>query len=198
MPAVASRGDLWTPRPDIGGCASPHLPRHGRLTHCRACDDALVGRVDIRSGTPQPQAVERILRELPEWFGIESSIREYAEAPARLRNYVAISGDDETDPVGVLLLDRHFDEAAEIHLLAVTPTRHRIGIGSALVEAAEADLVRDGVRFLQVKTLGPSHKDPHYDATRAFYLRRGFCPLEEIHGLWPGNPCLVMVKSLTP
>jgi GNAT superfamily N-acetyltransferase len=155
-----------------------------------------VDRADIRSGTPQPQAVERILRELPEWFGIESSIREYAEAATRLHNYVAI-GDDEPQPVGVLLLDRHFDEAAEIHLLAVTPRLHRTGIGAALVEAAEADLVNDGVQFLQVKTLGPSRKDPHYDATRAFYLRRGFCPLEEIHGLWPGNPCLVMVKSLT-
>jgi hypothetical protein len=24
----------------------------------------------------------------------------------------------------------------------------------------------------------------------------GFRPLEEIHGLWPGNPCLIMVKVL--
>jgi GNAT superfamily N-acetyltransferase len=151
----------------------------------------------VRSGSGHPDAVERILRELPEWFGIESSIRDYVEAATRLDNYLAMV-DGDPEPAGVLLIDRHFDPAAEIHLLAVTPRLHRTGIGKALVENAEADLARSGVRYLQVKTLGPSRPDPHYDATRAFYLRCGFCPLEEIHGLWPGNPCLVMVKSLTP
>jgi GNAT superfamily N-acetyltransferase len=152
--------------------------------------------VEIRSGTPQPDTVERLVRELPEWFGIESAIREYIDAATRLDNYVATI-ESEPEPAGVLLLDRHFDEAAEIHLLAVTPRLHRTGIGTALIERAEADLVRSGASYLQVKTLGPSRPDPNYDATRAFYLRFGFCPLEEIHGLWPGNPCLVMVKSLT-
>ncbi|MGI8701500.1 MAG: hypothetical protein ACR2JU_09905 [Nocardioidaceae bacterium] len=33
-------------------------------------------------------------------------------------------------------------------------------------------------------------------ATRAFYLARGFEPLEEFQHLWPGNPCLLMVKVL--
>jgi len=32
--------------------------------------------------------------------------------------------------------------------------------------------------------------------TAAVLIGLGFRPLEEIHGLWPGNPCLVMVKSL--
>jgi len=26
----------------------------------------------------------------------------------------------------------------------------------------------------------------------------GFQPLEEIAGLWPGNPCLIMIKTLPP
>jgi ribosomal protein S18 acetylase RimI-like enzyme len=75
---------------------------------------------------------------------------------------------------------------------------HRRGIGRALVETLEADLIADGVELLQVKTLGPSLPDASYDQTRRFYRRMGFRPLEEIGGLWPGNPCLIMVKVLDP
>ena len=64
------------------------------------------------------------------------------------------------------------------------------------IEALERDLVADGVRFLQVKTLGPSDPDAGYQRTRQFYAGVGFEPLEEITGLWPGNPCLIMVKPL--
>ena len=54
----------------------------------------------------------------------------------------------------------------------------------------------DGVRLLQVKTLGPSDPDEGYRRTRRFYQAVGFEPLEELVGLWPGNPCLIMVKVL--
>ena len=53
-----------------------------------------------------------------------------------------------------------------------------------------------GVEYLQVKTLGPSDPDEGYARTRAFYEARGFVALEEIHGLWEHNPCLLMVKRL--
>ncbi len=77
-------------------------------------------------------------------------------------------------PVGVLLAARHFPESAEIYLMAVEPAMHRRGIGGALIEALEADLVADGVELLQVKTLGLSQVDASYDQTRRFYSRMGF------------------------
>ena len=80
--------------------------------------------------------------------------------------------------------------------MAVRPDRHRQGVGRALVEALQADLAADGVEFLQVKTLGPARPNAEYAATRSFYEAMGFRPLEEIHDLWPGNPCLIMVKAL--
>jgi ribosomal protein S18 acetylase RimI-like enzyme len=80
--------------------------------------------------------------------------------------------------------------------MAVHPARHRQGIGRAPVAAAQADLAADGARFLQVKTLGPSRPDEGYERTRRFYAGAGFEPLEEITGLWPENPCLIMIKTL--
>ena len=47
-----------------------------------------------------------------------------------------------------------------------------------------------------MKTLGPSRPDTNDEATRRFYEARGFLALEELHGLWGKNPCLVMVKAL--
>ena len=138
--------------------------------------------------------MDRLLRSLPHWFGIESSIVEYVAKAHELPTYLAWPAGGSTLPVGVLLAARHFPESAEIYLMAVEPALHRRGIGRALIEALEADLVADGVELLQVKTLGPSQADAGYDRTRRFYSRLGFRPLEEIHDLWPGNPCLIMVK----
>ncbi len=65
------------------------------------------------------------------------------------------------------------------------------------MERAQAWLKCQGVEYLQVKTLGPSSPDDHYEKTRAFYLAMGFRPLEEFRRIWDeANPCLIFIKSL--
>jgi GNAT superfamily N-acetyltransferase len=156
----------------------------------------------VTSGEQAPETVDRLLRLLPDWFGIESANAEYVRKAHELPTYLAWPARgpaveaQEPQPAGALLAARHFPESAEVYLLAVAPTMHRRGIGRALVETLAADLIADGVELLQVKTLGPSLPDAGYDRTRRFYLHMGFRPLEEIGGLWPGNPCLIMVKVL--
>jgi N-acetylglutamate synthase-like GNAT family acetyltransferase len=135
-----------------------------------------------------------ILRALPEWFGFEETNAAYAEFLKTADAYIA---DDAGRVSGFIALKNHFPEASEIHVLAVSPEKHRGGIGSALVKAAEHDLSARGVRLLQVKTLGPSRPDEGYARTRAFYSAMGFLPLEELPDLWnPDNPALIMVKVL--
>jgi GNAT superfamily N-acetyltransferase len=156
----------------------------------------------ITSGRKSPATVDRLLRSLPEWFGIEAAIAGYVAAAADLPTYLAWpAGEaavtaDELQVVGVLLAVRHFAAAAEIYLMAVDRGMHRRGIGRALVGALEHDLRAAGARLLQVKTLGPTAPDAGYERTRKFYTSMGFEPLEEIVGFWPGNPCLIMVKTL--
>jgi len=153
----------------------------------------------VTSGTPDPAAVERLLRKLPTWFGIEDSTIAYIEAARTMPAYLARPDGPQPPghPAGVLLAARHFPCSAEIYLMAVDPDVHRQGAGRALVSALEAELITDGVQFLQVKTLGPAHPDAGYAKTRQFYASAGFQPLEEITGLWdPGSPCLIMIKTL--
>lgn len=152
----------------------------------------------IRDRT-DPDAVERLLRSLPEWFGIEQAIRDYVRDAHTMTTYLAVPAGaqpERSQPAAAMLVTRHFPESAEIHLMAVAPEQHRRGIGRALVRELERDLAAEGVSLLQVKTLGPSHPDHHYQRTRAFYTAMGFLPLQELPDLWPGNPCLIMVKPL--
>lgn len=153
------------------------------------------GRYRIEAALPA-EASERcgpILRSIPEWFGIEEATRGYIDAAARLPTWIA---ERDGGDAGFITIARHFDEAAEVHCIAVHRKYHGQGAGTALLRWAEEHLRRDGVRFLQVKTLGPSKSDAEYARTLHFYLSRGFSRLEEINGLWPGIPCLVLVKTL--
>jgi GNAT superfamily N-acetyltransferase len=152
----------------------------------------------VSSGRPAPGDVNRLLRMLPGWFGIESAIVEYVEAAQTLPAYLAWPAHrPRSAPSGVLLAVRHYPCSAEVYLMAVDPAWHRRGAGRALVAALETDLIADGVEFLQVKTQGPARPDPGYQQTRLFYTSVGFQPLEEIRGFWGEIPCLIMIKSLS-
>jgi GNAT superfamily N-acetyltransferase len=137
---------------------------------------------------------EPILRSLPAWFGIEEAIVHYVTEIEHLPTFLA--GDAER-LVGFVSLKQHNPSSAEVYVMAVRPEVHRQGVGRALIEQAQEWLRGQGVEYLQVKTLGPSHGDAGYAKTRAFYFAAGFRPLEELAELWDErNPCLIMVQRL--
>ncbi len=140
-----------------------------------------------------PAAVERILRSLPDWFGIEESIVEYADDAARLPSYLAIDGDEV---VGIALVHRRYPGAAELHLIAVAPDHRDRGVGTMLLASIEHDLRADGATLLHVWTVGPQLEDAFYAGTRAFYEKRGFCALQEIARVDWEDPALILVKIL--
>ncbi|GIG41419.1 GNAT family N-acetyltransferase [Cellulomonas phragmiteti] len=139
-------------------------------------------------------AVRTILEDLPQWFGRPESTEAYITAADRFPNYVAVT--PAGDQIGVVLIEQHFPETAEIHLMAVKRAWHRQGVGSALLTKVEGDLLSRGTRMLTVKTLGAADPDEGYRRTRLFYEAQGFVRLEEFTDLWPGTPCLFMAKHL--
>jgi len=137
---------------------------------------------------------EPILRSLPAWFGIEAAIVHYVAAIEHLPTFLA---GDSDGVVGFVSIKQHYPSSAEVYVIAVRQEVHRQGVGLALVERAKDWLRGQGVEYLQVKTLGPSHPDAGYAKTRAFYAAVGFRPLEELAELWDErNPCLIMVQRL--
>jgi coenzyme F420-0:L-glutamate ligase/coenzyme F420-1:gamma-L-glutamate ligase len=149
--------------------------------------------VEIIDPAERSRLAEAVLRDLPEWFGIEEATRRYVEAAATLPTFAV-----EPD-IGFLCLKQHTPRAAELCVMGVRRKHHRRGIGRALVAEAESWCRAHGIRYLHVKTLGPSRSSRGYDATRAFYEAQGFVALEEIHGFWDEeNPALILVKDVGP
>jgi GNAT superfamily N-acetyltransferase len=176
-----SRGVYLSPH---GGCPTFDFRQLGSDDDPDSVQVAEVEDPDARS-----RLCESILRELPEWFGIEEATAAYIRDVAELPTF-AVEDD------GFLALKHHGPSAAEVYVMGVRPAHHGRGLGTALLEAAEEYLCARGVDYLQVKTLGPSRPSEEYERTRRFYEARGFVALEEIHGLWEQNPCLLMVKRL--
>jgi GNAT superfamily N-acetyltransferase len=144
---------------------------------------------EVHDPRERSRLCESVLRELPEWFGIEEATAAYIRDVAGMPTFAA-------GEAGFLSLKLHSPRAAELYVMGVRPPEHRRGLGTALLAAAEEYLRERGVEYLQVKTLGPSRPSEGYERTRLFYEARGFVALEEIHGLWESNPCLLMVKRL--
>jgi GNAT superfamily N-acetyltransferase len=139
-------------------------------------------------------ACERVLRALPDWFGLEESNRGYVESLRRLPGAVA---EADGEVAGFVALEEHNPLSFEIHVMGVEPSLHRRGVGRALVRWAREFAASRGAHWLHVKTRGPLTPDPGYEKTRAFYLAQGFEPLFESLALWgPENSALVLVMRL--
>lgn len=135
-----------------------------------------------------------ILRELPEWFGIEEGIVEYVNGVKNTDYYVAY---DLNIPIGFISIKSNNIYTSEIYVIGVKKEYQNRGIGKMFLEISQQVLINNKVKFIMVKTLGESHPDKHYKNTREFYNKAGFYPLEETNEIWgEKNPCLIMVRCL--
>jgi GNAT superfamily N-acetyltransferase len=137
---------------------------------------------------------EGILRSLPRWFGIEQALLQYAADADVYPTFVVRDGGRT---IAFATIRKHFDQAYEVHCIAVRSSERRRGCGLALLTSAESWASSEGGRFIQVKTLAANHPSPEYGDTRSFYTRAGYIPLEVFPELWSKrNPCLQLVKAL--
>lgn len=149
---------------------------------------------EIKDEFIKSEITEKVLIQLPEWFGNEESLLDYIETVKENIYYVAYDGDKA---IGFLCLKLHNQYTADIYVTGILKEYHRRGIGTKLVKVAEQYLIENGYKFFMVKTLGESSDYEFYKRTREFYCSVGFYPLEEIKEIWgEDNPCLIMVMSL--
>lgn len=157
----------------------------------------MVIRMEIREVVEQEiksDICNDILRALPAWFGIESSIIEYMEIVRSIPFYAAF---DNEKPVGFLAVKVHNSYTAEVCVMGILNEYQRKRIGEGLMECAECFCVDHGYKFLTVKTLDSSVDFKPYERTRQFYSKMGFIPLEVFPLHWDkDNPCLFLAKYL--
>ena len=136
-----------------------------------------------------------ILRALPDWFGIEASIVDYANQVQAMPFFAAF---DRGKPIGFAALKIHSAFTAEVYVMGVLEEYHRQGVGKTLIDSCEKYCSKSLIEFLTVKTLDKSRASTRYEKTRLFYRALGFKPLEVFPLLWDeNNPCLFMAKCIT-
>jgi GNAT superfamily N-acetyltransferase len=137
---------------------------------------------------------ESILRMLPNWFGVEESILDYARITKEMPFYTV---NNEKNPIGFVAIKVHNRYTSEVCVIGVLQEYHRKGIGKMLINKCEEFCKENGKEFLTVKTLDESRSSKSYEKTRLFYMAMGFKPIEVFRTLWnEENPCLFMAKHI--
>lgn len=149
---------------------------------------------EIRDPEIKSLICAKVLRALPAWFGIESSIVEYGEKVKNLPFYAVFDSDNA---VGFVAVKVHNRFTAEVCVMGILEEYHGRGIGRRLIECCENYCENSGREFLTVKTLDESACSKNYEKTRMFYESAGFKPLEVLPLHWDkDNPCLFLAKHI--
>lgn len=150
--------------------------------------------LEVYENAEKQKICNDILRELPDWFGIESAIIDYTNEVA---DQLFIVARENGKDVGFISVKKHYDKSAEISVMGILSKYHRRSIGMNLISLVKKQLSLQNVKYLTVKTLSESAQSEPYDRTRLFYIRQGFEPLEEFKTLWDErNPCLYMIMTI--
>ncbi len=150
--------------------------------------------LEVHESVEKQKICNDILRNLPDWFGIESAIIEYSNEVA---NQLFIVARENANHVGFISVKKHYDKSAEIYVMGILTNYHRRGIGMNLMSVVKKRLRDQNIKYLTVKTLSEAAQSEHYDKSRAFYSSQGFEPLEEFKTLWDeSNPCLYMIMTI--
>jgi GNAT superfamily N-acetyltransferase len=140
------------------------------------------------------EACDAVVASLPDWFGLEEGIREAAEL---VRTAPGLVAETDGEVSGFVTHAPRSSAAVEITWIAVHARHRGSGIGTALLASLAEQVRSAGVRLLVVKTLSDREDPgPEYAATRAFYLARGFIPVQELDIWGPENPAQLLVKPL--
>jgi len=136
-----------------------------------------------------------IAKQLPQYF-TEEGINTMSKDLLTHQLYIAI---DSEEVVAYVAVEQRRHKVSEISWMAVKPGCQRQGIGSALINHIIADLLSQGVRLLEAKTLSAGIEYSPYEKTRLFYEKMGFIHLETIDpypGWEAGSPCAIYIKIL--
>lgn len=148
--------------------------------------------LEITQSDEKAQIVEEILLDLPDWFGLPDSTKEYIEQSKQL---VLFSAHHNNQNLGFITLKETSPDTCEIHCMGVKKEYHHKGIGKLLIKQFE-EYAKERYEYIQVKTVDEG-KYPEYDQTISFYKSVGFKKLEVFTTLWDEwNPCLIMIKKI--
>lgn len=150
---------------------------------------------EINDSNKKSCYTREILEKLPKWFGNKQALDDYVEKVKSFPYWAAL--DTEKNCIGFFSVKIHYSHTGEIFVCGVIPEYHRNGIGKAIYKEIEKFFLKNGCKYVIVKTLSETAVYEPYDLTRKFYKDIGFESLITLTEMWDeDNPCLIMFKSL--
>jgi ribosomal protein S18 acetylase RimI-like enzyme len=142
-------------------------------------------------------AVRRIVCGLPDYFTSDVPGQVERDAADHDGWVLTVSG----EVAGYAVVARRSPGGAEILWIAVDSAHRGRGFGTALLQRMLDELAGDSISVVEARTLDRSTGYQPYEATRAFWERRGFVQVDTIDPLpgWqPGNPAAIYIAALRP
>lgn len=148
----------------------------------------------INNDIMKSQICESVLRDLPEWFGREESLKKYIE---NSKKYPMVALFEEGEAIGFYSLRQENETTLDMYVLGLKKKYHGRGFGKVLQDYVTEWAKEQGYAYLMVLTLSKSHGDKGYAKTREFYHRCGFVDIYETNKIWTEEyPTQIMVKKL--
>lgn len=135
----------------------------------------------------------KIIKDLPEYFGIPDANEHYALGVKIRTNFAAKINKDY---IGLISIDFPYQNNSNIYWMGVLSNSQGQGVGHRLIEESCKFAKDHGATTMTVETLAPFESDENYLKTYRFYQSLGFSPLLNLkpHG-YEWN-MVYMVKSL--
>ena len=150
--------------------------------------------IEIANNDLKQEICRNVLRDLPEWFGIEEATEYYINAVTKYP-FIAVYIDNEA--IGFYSLREENSDTLDMYVLGIKKKYHHQGIGTKLQSYVEEYAKTKGYKYLMVLTLSSSHKDLNYKLTRDFYHKYGFVDIFESNKIWDeSNPTQIMIKKI--
>jgi GNAT superfamily N-acetyltransferase len=151
--------------------------------------------INFVSNNDEKQFIAKtILRDLPEWFGIEASTNEYIKNVAK---YPLIGAFLNGQAVGFYSIREENNRVLDMYVLGVLKKYHNQGIGTKLQAFVDAYAYSHNYQYLMVLTLAEKVKNKEYLQTRKFYLKQGFIDFYQNDRIFDAyNPCQIMLKTV--
>lgn len=149
---------------------------------------------EIKDNTLKREITRKVLRDLPEWFGIEESTKEYIE---KVVEYPFIVAYVDNEAVGFYSLREENKDVLDMYVLGVLRKCHNKGVGTRLQEYVNDYARVKKYKYMMVITLAKKANNYEYSLTRKFYLKMGFNDFYQNDKIFDSfNPAQILIRSV--
>ncbi len=149
---------------------------------------------EIKDNTLKQEITRKVLRDLPEWFGIEESTKEYID---KVVNYPFIAAYIKGEVAGFYSLREENKDTLDMYVLGVLKKYHNKGVGTKLQEYVNDYAKVKKYKYMMVITLAEKSNNYEYSLTRKFYLKMGFVDFYQNDDIFDSNnPAQILIKEV--